>query len=231
MNSHTPSEARIKNLSASNKFISVISGIAFTPTSAAAWSPKLLDIARPGMSSCKCQTLAGPRGFPCISLYAATLPPLLIILYYSSGSSALWSLFKGIPVSFFCPLPPGTSFILANVALESPTLAQKTLFPTINTLTQVDPENLRLIPLFLNNWFETVLKLLSSYSLTSVESTTLWLILAWSNVYLILDSTSFAKHDFTYSDTSFPFTPWPSHTAKKCVLLYSPRCGRTKKLS
>jgi hypothetical protein len=36
MNSHTPSLARIKNLSASIRFISVISGIALTPTSAAA---------------------------------------------------------------------------------------------------------------------------------------------------------------------------------------------------
>lgn len=34
-----------------------------------------------------------------------------------------------------------------------------------------------------------------------------------------------------YSDTSFPKTPWPSHTLKKCVLLYSPRCGRARKLS
>jgi hypothetical protein len=36
INSHTPSEANIINLSDSNKFISVISGIAVTPTSAAA---------------------------------------------------------------------------------------------------------------------------------------------------------------------------------------------------
>lgn len=50
------------------------------------------------MSSCKCQTLAGPRGLPCISLYAATLPPLAYILASSSGSSALWSLFKGMPI-------------------------------------------------------------------------------------------------------------------------------------
>lgn len=36
MNSHTPSLARMRNLSASIKFISVISGKALTPTSAAA---------------------------------------------------------------------------------------------------------------------------------------------------------------------------------------------------
>ena len=47
------------------------------------------------------------------------------------------------------PLGPETSFLLASVALESPTFAQKTLFPTIKTETQVDPENLRLIFEFL----------------------------------------------------------------------------------
>ena len=65
------------------------------------------------------------------------------------------------------------SFLLANVALESPTFAQKTLFPTIRTLTQVDPENRRLIPDYLNRPSVTRIKDLSSYSLTSVESTTL----------------------------------------------------------
>jgi hypothetical protein len=47
------------------------------------------------------------------------------------------------------PFGPEVSFLLAKVALESPTLAQKTLFPTMRTLTQVEPENLRLIPLLL----------------------------------------------------------------------------------
>ena len=47
----------------------------------------------------------------------------------------------------------------------------------------------------------------------------------------MLDSTSFASVFFTYSETSFPFTPWPSATAKKWVLLYSPKWGSTKKLS
>lgn len=183
------------------------------------------------MSSCKCQTLAGPSGLPCMSLYAATLPPLLKILCYSSGSSALWSRLRGIPVKRFCPFPPGTSFILASVALESPTFAQKTLLPTIRTLTHVDPENRRLIPLLLKRLLETVLNEQSSCSLTSVESTTLWLIFAWSNVCLIFISTSFASIVFTYSDTFLPLTPWPSHTAKKWVLRYSPRCGSTKKLS
>ena len=229
MNSQTPSEANIINLSDSTRFISVISGIALTPTSAAAWSPNDLDMARPGMSSWRCHTLAGPNGLPLMSLYAATLPPLDNILYYSSGSSALWSLFRGIPINLWV-FPPGplTSFLLAKTALESPTFAQKTLFPTIRTETHVDPENLKLIPDCLKRPSVTLPKDLSNCSLTSVESTTLWFIFAWSNVYLIDCSTSFAKTVLTYSLTSLPFTPWPSATAKKWVLLYSPRWGKTK---
>jgi len=129
------------------------------------------------------------------------------------------------------PLGPAISFLLANVALESPTLAQNTLLPTINTLTHVDPENLKLMPEFLKSPSVTCKKDWSSYCFTSVESTTRWLILAWSNVNFIDCSTSFASIDLTNSLTSLPFTPWPSHTEKKWVLLYSPRCGRTRKES
>ena len=71
------------------------------------------------------------------------------------------------------PLGPETSFLLARVALESPTFAQKTLLPTIKTETQVDPENRRFILEFSNRESVTFKKDLSSYSLTSVESTTL----------------------------------------------------------
>ena len=65
------------------------------------------------------------------------------------------------------------SFLLAKVALESPTFAQNTLFPTIRTLTQVDPEKRRLIPDYLKRPSVTLINDLSNYSLTSVESTTL----------------------------------------------------------
>ena len=156
-----------------------------------------------------------------------------MILYYSSGSSALWSRFKGMPIILYwaTPLGPAYSFLLARVALESPTFAQNTLFPTIRTLTQVDPENLRLMPEWWLSPSVTLWNDLSSYSLTSVESTTLWFTLAWSNVCLIDCSTSFARIVLTYSLTGFPLTPWPSATAKKWVLLYSPRWGKTRKES
>lgn len=55
--------------------------------------------------------------------------------------------------------------------------------------------------------------------------------MAWSNVNFIDYSTSLASVDFTYSLTNLPLTPWPSHTAKKWVLLYSPRWGSTRKES
>lgn len=87
------------------------------------------------------------------------------------------------------------------------------------------------MPEFLNRPSVTFVNDLSSYSLTSVESTTLWLTLAWSKVYLIDYSTSLASVDLTNSLTGFPFTPCPSATAKKWVLLYSPKWGRTKKES
>ncbi len=80
-----------------------------------------------------------------------------------------------MPIILYCVVPfgPANSFLLAKVALESPTFAQKTLFPTIKTLTQVEPENLKLIPEFLYRPSVTLMKDLSNYSLTSVESTTL----------------------------------------------------------
>ncbi len=71
-----------------------ISGSAVTPTLTAHKSPMLLDMAKPGMFSCLCQTLGGPKASPLYVLKGSTLPPLLIILYFSSGSSGLWSLLK-----------------------------------------------------------------------------------------------------------------------------------------
>ena len=173
MNSHTPSLARIMKWSPSSRFISSISGDAITPTCAAAWSPNERVIASPGMSSLRCHTLRGPRGLPCMSRYGCTRPPFRNILASSSGSSALWSLFKGMAMRVsFCPT------VLTKTALESPTFAQKTLVPTIRTETHVEPENLRLIFESRNSVSCTWTKLLFNYSFTSVESTTLWATLA-----------------------------------------------------
>ena len=117
---------------------------------------------------------------------------------------------------------------LTKVALESPTFAQKTLVPTIRTVTQVEPLNLKLIFESLVSVSWTLIKLLFSYSFTSAESTTLWATFAWSKVVLIPCSTYWARRVLTNSETSLPKTPWPSHTEKKCVLRYSPKCGMTK---
>ena len=46
------------------------------------------------------------------------------------------------------PGVPAISFLRARVALESPTFAQKTLFPTMRILTHVEPEKRKLIPEF-----------------------------------------------------------------------------------
>ena len=168
MNSQTPSLARIMNWSPSMRFISRISGEAITPTQAAAWSPNDLVMASPGISSLRCQTLKGPNGFPFISLYGYTLPPFLNILASSSGSSALWSLFSGIANIWSC-LP----VFRTSTALESPTFEQNIFVPTMSTDTHVDPLNLKLILESRKSESQTCMKLLLSYSFTSVESTTL----------------------------------------------------------
>ena len=70
------------------------------------------------------------------------------------------------------------AYILHKVALESPTFEQKPLVPTINTETQVDPLNLMLILESLYKLSLVCMKHMLSFSLTSVESTTLYEILA-----------------------------------------------------
>jgi hypothetical protein len=69
-------------------------------------------------------------------------------------------------------------YILQRVALESPTLEQKTLVPTIRTETQVDPLNLMLILESLYKLSFVCMKHMLNFSFTSVESTTLYEILA-----------------------------------------------------
>lgn len=141
----------------------------------------------------------------------------------SSGSSALWSLLRGIArrLSVF-------PTCRTKVARESPTFAQNTFVPTIRTETQVEPLKRKLILESLKRVSWTVVKLLFSCSLTSVESTTRWATLAWSKVVLIPCSTYWPRRVLTNSLTSFPKTPWPSQTEKKWVLRYSPRWGKTR---
>jgi len=86
-NSQTPSDASIKNLSSSLIYAVKISGSDITPTYYATKSPKLLDIASPGMFSYFSQTLLGPIGFPSKSRNGSTLPPELSILLSSFSQS------------------------------------------------------------------------------------------------------------------------------------------------
>lgn len=116
----------------------------------------------------------------------------------------------------------------ARTARESPTLLQNTFVPTMSTDTQVDPEKRMLIRESRYSASLVCMKHSDSFSFTSVESTTRWDILAWSNVLLMACSTREPSCYFTNSDASFPNTPCPSATAKKCVRRYSPRCGITR---
>lgn len=139
----------------------------------------------------------------------------------SSGSSALWSRLRGIANVW-------SWTALTRTALESPTFEQKILVPTIKTETHVLPLKRKLMPELRSKDVATAENDLASDSLTSVESTTLYWLFAKSNILLIPCSTLLAKFYFTKSETSLPKTPWPSQTAKKWVLLYSPRCGITR---
>jgi hypothetical protein len=87
-----------------------------TPTLTATKSPMLLLIASPGMFSCLCHTLAGPNASPLKFLNGSTLPPLFTILYFSLGSSGLWSLLNALDSSL-------EETALMTIALESPELA------------------------------------------------------------------------------------------------------------
>jgi len=69
--------------------IRFLPGSHVTPTYDAMTSPKDLAIASPGIFSSCNQTLYGPTGLRFSSKYVSTLPPLLMILSYSSGSSGL----------------------------------------------------------------------------------------------------------------------------------------------
>ena len=62
-----------------------------------------------------------------------------IVRASSSGSLALWSRLSGYPESILAPDTGSEEVSLASTARESPTFAQKILFPTINTVTHVDP--------------------------------------------------------------------------------------------
>ena len=99
----------------------MISGVEITPTLAATRSPIDLDIASPGVCSFLNHTLEGPINVV-PSLIGSIRPPEFSILTFSSGSSGLLSLDKGIAVH-------PCLVNLPIIALESPQLAQIQIFP------------------------------------------------------------------------------------------------------
>mmetsp|Transcript_71053 Transcript_71053/g.213718 ORF Transcript_71053/g.213718 Transcript_71053/m.213718 type:complete len:260 (+) Transcript_71053:1287-2066(+) len=93
INSQTPSDASTMQRSAAVTSVSVISGSAYTPSSATAWSPIERAIARPGPRPyAPRHTRAGPY----MSDASETKPPLDSMRTRSLGSSGFWSTDSGI---------------------------------------------------------------------------------------------------------------------------------------
>ena len=120
-------------------FVEYLPGSAVTPTLDATSSPNDLVIARPGISSVLSQTLSGPIGLLSGSLNESILPPNLWILAASSAWQGFWSLEMAwamiLPVMSPC-------FFLTMMPLESPTFEQKSFWPMVSKVTQVEPLNL-----------------------------------------------------------------------------------------
>lgn len=94
INSHTPSEAMIMNLSAAVSWSSKIYGSAMTPAFAATESPIERVIASPGTSSYFSHTLKGPIGYR-----------------FWSNKDSLW-VYDSLPLKLYI-LPPFPKILLA----------------------------------------------------------------------------------------------------------------------
>ena len=105
-----------------------------TPTREATSSPKDRVIASPGISSLFSQTRRGPIGFLSGSRKESMRPPLVIIRVASSFWLGFWSRL----MAWATILPSLPYFTM--MPRESPTLTQKSFYPRVMMLTQVEPE-------------------------------------------------------------------------------------------
>jgi len=164
-----------------------------------ALSPMLRVIAKPGISILAIQTLKGPNGFPAISFWQSTLPPAFIIFYLSLSNEGLWSMERGTAANWW-------GFIcFPTTARESPTFPQSILFWKIVTVTKVDPDRLVSKSLANISWFVVYMALSMVCFKESTEIAS----------GFKKRSMFFGKFLFIISETLWPFSPWPSQTAKK----------------
>ena len=129
----------------------MLPGSEIQPTDAATWSPKLLLMASPGMSSSLSHTLAGPINSPFSSLNGSTRPLRFMILILSSLSDGLWSLLRSWFTQSNLKIHLLPFISLPNTALESPTFAQISFSGVYMTVTQVEPLKLVSIIVSLHN--------------------------------------------------------------------------------
>mmetsp|Transcript_25392 Transcript_25392/g.47718 ORF Transcript_25392/g.47718 Transcript_25392/m.47718 type:complete len:334 (-) Transcript_25392:48-1049(-) len=202
MNSQRPSVATRINLSvAGSSSRSKNSGSLMTPAVWATASPRERDMARPGTSMCPSHTRGGPS-IPSSYSTAKTRPPALMMRFFSSGVSGLWSWVN----SSATILPLGPSFPM--VTRESPMLQPIIVFPRMMAMERVVPLNsvsTREFPRICLSTFRilSLVAFLGSFAQ-----------LGWLNISL---PSSFLKYWLTPS----PASPWPSRTQRTRELVAS----------
>lgn len=93
--SQMPSEATTINLSSGLVSNSITSAYPIVPAFIPALSPKERVMARPGIATYFIHTLNGPKSSPLSFFWLKILPPKLMMRYFSSTLSGLWSMVRG----------------------------------------------------------------------------------------------------------------------------------------
>ena len=133
-NSHTPSLAMTIILSLSYNTISPSSGSHETPTEWATLSPRLRDMASPGISSLGSQTRWGPTAAPVAeSVKAFIRPEREVMRRRSSSRSGLWSRESWCTCGCLCQV------VEIRMERESPAFAMYSLLPYIYIVLHVVP--------------------------------------------------------------------------------------------
>mmetsp|Transcript_1956 Transcript_1956/g.3356 ORF Transcript_1956/g.3356 Transcript_1956/m.3356 type:complete len:256 (+) Transcript_1956:341-1108(+) len=192
--SHTPSLARMTNLSLSPTVCLMISGVGMTPTQFKFVSPIARLTANPPTCCFTAHTLAGPTNLPPIARLGSTCPRIRMMRSISSFRSGLWSLERSTALK---SLPSN----LASTALESPTFAVIKSDPWRKQLTVVEPLSRQSIPLCFRS-----LAVFSNAHFKA-ESADSDFSRRWNSPW--------ESRSFTNPETSFPCIPWPSITAAK----------------
>mmetsp|Transcript_12303 Transcript_12303/g.29389 ORF Transcript_12303/g.29389 Transcript_12303/m.29389 type:complete len:242 (-) Transcript_12303:642-1367(-) len=230
-----PSEATTMNLSLGFRVRTDTSGMGRTPSSSRMVSPRERLIARPGKQAWFGgshtfgwkKTRAGPRSSSTVDACSTeitcscsssspmytmpTTPPMLSILFRSSGLSGFWS----------CDICAGMILLpqpaLATMARQSPTFATTTLralsSPQTKTRIPVLPErresNFCALTSSCSAWSEV------SRSVCTVDTCSPSPAASAAFTVAASDPEIFSARNW---ETSWPYFPWPSKIAKRLLL-------------